>query len=182
MMRGIGSSVCLVISFPIRSFSRLQQSSPLRMKVVKTNLFGLILSQAISHLSQLICLLIIQSATTISNGRIKTKKELFKRNIQSSMICECCGQEKEDVIHALRDCVVAKRIWNYLVPDVFRQLFSSLNIHDWLCFNLGKAGVNEILDDWACFFGITIWKIWLWRNQFIFSHNAPCCTQMVTEI
>lgn len=98
------------------------------------------------------------------------------------MICECCGQEKEDVIHALRDCVVAQRIWNYLVPDVFRQPFSSLNIHDWLCFNLGKAGVNEILDDWACFFGITIWKIWLWHNQFIFSHNAPCCTQMVTEI
>ena len=31
-------------------------------------------------------------------------------------------------------------------------------------------------------FGIAIWKFWFWRNQFIFSHNAPCYTQIVTEI
>ena len=38
---------------------------------------------------------------------------------------------------------------------MFRQSFFSLNIRDWLCFNLGKAGINEIMDDWACLFGIT---------------------------
>ncbi|KAK9177868.1 hypothetical protein WN943_027058 [Citrus x changshan-huyou] len=36
-----------------------------------------------------------------------------------------------------------------------KQSFFSLNIRDWLCFNLGKAGINEIMDDWACLFGIT---------------------------
>ena len=31
----------------------------------------------------------------VMHGRIKTKEDLFKRNIQSSMICECCGQKKK---------------------------------------------------------------------------------------
>ncbi|KAL9454363.1 hypothetical protein AB3S75_009869 [Citrus x aurantiifolia] len=116
------------------------------------------------------------------HGRIKTKEELFKRHIQISMDCEYCGQEKEDVIHVLRDCVVAKRIWNHLVPGKFKQSFFSLDLRDWLCFNLGKAGINKVVDDWTCLFGVAVWKIWFWRNQFIFNHNAPCCTQMATEI
>ncbi|KAH9673795.1 reverse transcriptase domain-containing protein [Citrus sinensis] len=116
------------------------------------------------------------------HGRIKTKEELFKRHIQISMDCEYCGQEKKDVIHALRDCVVAKRIWNHLVLGMFKQSFFSLDLRDWLCFNLGKAGINKVVDEWACLFGVAVWKIWFWRNQFIFIHNAPCCTQMVTEI
>ena len=116
------------------------------------------------------------------HGRIKTKEELFKRHIQISMDCEYCGQEKDDVIHVLRDCVVAKRIWNHLVPGMFKQSFFSLNLRAWLCFNLGKAGINKVVDEWACLFGVAVWKIWFWCNQFIFTHNLSSHTMPLAAL
>ncbi|KAH9770878.1 putative ribonuclease H protein [Citrus sinensis] len=118
----------------------------------------------------------------VMHGKIKTREELFKRHIVDKMNCERCGHERENVMHALRDCFVAKRIWNCLIPVNFRHHFFSFNLRDWLCFNLGKTGINEVGDECACLFGVAIWKIWFWRNQFLFSQKSPCCNHVVAEI
>ena len=31
-------------------------------------------------------------------------------------------------------------------------------------------------------FGVAVWKIWFWRNQFLFSQKSPYCTHVVAEI
>ncbi|KAL9453582.1 hypothetical protein AB3S75_009233 [Citrus x aurantiifolia] len=118
----------------------------------------------------------------VMHGKIKTREELFKRHILDKMNCERCGHERENKMHALRDCFVAKRIWNCLIPVNFRHHFFSFNLRDWLYFNLGKTGINEVGDEWACLFGVAIWKIWFWRNQFLFSQKSPYCTHVVAEI
>lgn len=118
----------------------------------------------------------------VMHGKIKTREELFKRHILDKMNCERCGHERENEMHALRDCFVAKRIWNCLIPVNFRHHFFSFNLRDWLCFNLGKTGINEVGDEWACLFGVAIWKIWFLRNQFLFSQKSPYCTHVVAEI
>ena len=69
-----------------------------------------------------------------------------------------------------------------MIPVSFRHYFFSFNLCDWLSFNLGKSGINEVVDEWACLFGVASWKIWFWCNQFLFSQNSPCYTQIVTEI
>lgn len=94
----------------------------------------------------------------VMHGKVKTREELLKRHILDKMNCERCGHERQDVMHALGDCFVGKRIWkwNCLIPVSFGLYFFSLNLRDWLCFNLGKTGINEVVEKWACLFRVAI--------------------------
>lgn len=70
-----------------------------------------------------------------------------------------------------RDCMVAKSFWNLVIPRAHQQEFYKPGLRE--CF-------GENLDDqwsfhkglkWTCFFGVAIWRLWFWRNQFILQHS-----------
>lgn len=50
------------------------------------------------------------------HDRLKTKLELRRRHLDSDGICDRCGLDLESPLHVLRDCPVAKRIWNCFIP------------------------------------------------------------------
>ncbi|KAK4253924.1 hypothetical protein QN277_010539 [Acacia crassicarpa] len=54
----------------------------------------------------------------------------------ASPLCACCQMEVEDLLHILRDCHYAKRLWLKLVEPRFAAQFSSAGLRDWLSMNL----------------------------------------------
>ncbi|KAH9734521.1 putative ribonuclease H protein [Citrus sinensis] len=82
----------------------------------------------------------------ISN-RLKTKSELLRRHITMDATCCSCSHHLEDTIHVLRDCIIARQIY----------------------YNLKNMGLIRRDEKWPCIFGVALWWIWYWRNQFI--HN-----------
>ena len=45
----------------------------------------------------------------------------------SGGLCSICGQQLEDILHALRDCPVATMFWRRLVPSERREEFFGSN-------------------------------------------------------
>ncbi|MBA0678150.1 hypothetical protein Goari_019511, partial [Gossypium aridum] len=79
-----------------------------------------------------------------------TQEKRLRRGFGSDARCLICGHDVEDVIHVVKDCVVAKEDW----------LLSKLqNHHNYAMMNV----------DWSCFFGIVDWRICKNRNLCIFS-------------
>lgn len=70
------------------------------------------------------------------HGKLKTKEELFRRHIQSSLVCNICGHDTENILHALRDCLLAKRIWVSLLPNGISTALFSATLRKWIVNNL----------------------------------------------
>lgn len=98
------------------------------------------------------------------------------------MNCDRCGALKEDVLHTLRNCVGTKLFWLNVVPTVKRQALFSSNLTNWLCMNIeDKSDVNNIAN-WSVFFGIGMWRIWYWRNQFVFNQISTSSGALMADV
>lgn len=99
--------------------------------------------------------------------RLKTRAEISKRHMLVDCSCDRCGSSLENTVHVLRDCMVVKRVWNRIIPVSSRPLFYSLDLKERICQNLMNKGLMISGINW--FFGLTIWRMWYWRNQFLFN-------------
>ncbi|KAH9706792.1 putative ribonuclease H protein [Citrus sinensis] len=98
------------------------------------------------------------------------------------MNCDRCGAFKEDALHVPRDCVDTKVFWLNVLSAVKRQAFFSSNLTNWLCMNIeDKIEVNNI-SNWSMFFGIRLWRIWYWRNQFFFNQISTGSGALMADI
>ncbi|CAI9088292.1 OLC1v1022590C1 [Oldenlandia corymbosa var. corymbosa] len=85
--------------------------------------------------------------------------------------CDRCGAAQETVLHVLRDCHDAVKVWSDFVPIAWRSRFFSLTLEDWIWANLlNQIGID--VANWECVFGVTLWRIWSWRNAMIFEGKA----------
>ena len=100
---------------------------------------------------------------------LKTKAELARRHLPISPCCDRCGAVCEDITHALRDCWLVKQFWLNIIPISKRHSFFNSRLHLWLCSNLAVNSKVGNVSNWAVFFGVAIWRIWYWRNQFLFN-------------
>ncbi|KAH9672775.1 putative ribonuclease H protein [Citrus sinensis] len=71
------------------------------------------------------------------SNRLKTKSDLHRRHITVDATCCSCGPYLEDTIHS------------------------------WIYYNLKNMGLIKRDEKWPCIFGVVLWRIWYWRNQFI---------------
>ncbi|KAH9792364.1 putative ribonuclease H protein [Citrus sinensis] len=86
------------------------------------------------------------------------------------MSCARCGCVVENTLHVLRDCPSAKHVWSSLIPHGINHQFFSLNLRDWMLYNLRNLWKYDGMFDWPCLFGVTVWGLWFWRNQNL--HNG----------
>ncbi|XP_052290822.1 uncharacterized protein LOC127900258 [Citrus sinensis] len=93
----------------------------------------------------------------VFHDRLKTKAELARHHIPVSTSCDRCGAMIEDAMHVLRDCAL--------------QFFNS-RLQEWLRMNVGIVGRLWSVSNWAIFFGIALWRLWFWRNHFIFNQAS----------
>lgn len=83
---------------------------------------------------------------------------------------------------ALRDCILATWVWNSLLPGNIKGIFFTLNLREWLINNISSWRRSEKDDNWSLVFGVTIWKLWNWRNQSLIANGSPCSFQVVSDI
>ncbi|KAH9733957.1 putative ribonuclease H protein [Citrus sinensis] len=105
----------------------------------------------------------------VGQNRLKTKAELFRRHIGADMSCARCGCLIENTLHALRDCPGAKHFFN-------------LNLRDWMLYNLKNLWKYEGFFYWTCLFGVTIWRLWFWRNQNLHNGVTNSTSHIVMDI
>lgn len=75
----------------------------------------------------------------MSNKKLLTNLERWKRRMAANPLCGRCYQEDEGVLHAIRDCAVAKEVWKCLIepklaPEFFSigaQRLGSLDVEKW---------------------------------------------------
>ena len=101
-------------------------------------------------------------------GKLKCNAALVKRHIGTDAACPRCDGGIEDALHALRDCFVVRRIWRELIPSSKYGNFFSIPLRAWLFQNLNNNGHWDRNSAWACMFGVALWRIWFWRNKYVF--------------
>ncbi|KAH9728215.1 putative ribonuclease H protein [Citrus sinensis] len=106
------------------------------------------------------------------HGRLKTRKELHRRQLVVSTQCDRCGGQVEDILHALRDCVTARRDCSYLLPTHHPPSFFLCSLTDWLQINLMRNTNDTSQEYWRVCFGVAVWRLWYWRNDVLFNHGS----------
>ncbi|KAH9666643.1 putative ribonuclease H protein [Citrus sinensis] len=107
----------------------------------------------------------------ILHGKLKTYRELNRRNIPVSDVCVRCGISAEDILHAVRDCRCIKNLWLHLVPARHHLSFFQSNLRAWMAANMQNKWKIDSELPWDCIFGVAIWRLWFWRNHFIMAGN-----------
>ncbi|KAK4270818.1 hypothetical protein QN277_019587 [Acacia crassicarpa] len=88
-----------------------------------------------------------------------------------SDLCDFCGVEAESILHVLRDCQYAKQMWMQLIKPTYVAAFFSAGLRDWMAMNLKGRMRNDMGSSWNLVFGVAIWKLWGWRNSYLFERN-----------
>ncbi|XP_057438018.1 uncharacterized protein LOC130730125 [Lotus japonicus] len=100
------------------------------------------------------CILLIWLA---SHDALPTNECRFKRCLTPSSECVLCHDGDETVLHCLRDCRVAKELWNRVGFAAANPLFLVQDQHVWL---------RELLGDSDPLASAAIW--WIWRVRYHF--------------
>ncbi|KAK5786060.1 hypothetical protein PVK06_040687 [Gossypium arboreum] len=152
------------LSSYVATHSRLDSESPLRDWVLPDNSWNLDLLSV--WLPEAIIKRIIAA-----KQRLLTNSERVRRGFGQSSVCPLCGHDSEDLLHVLRDCLIAKKTWMLVVPTEMISRFFYEPFQIWLSANIcshDKVQDKEIT--WSCLFGIIAWRIWKNRNLFIFQN------------
>ena len=119
----------------------------------------------------------------VINRAIPTALSLRKRKIQVDRECKFCQSQPESLEHLFRDCQFSNRIW--MVTMGIKPLIGAhVKIGDWIMnfINLIKKKDAEMRDaeiqdenkeDNVETFIITLWAIWMHRNEIIFKFSSP---------
>ncbi|CAJ2657953.1 unnamed protein product [Trifolium pratense] len=107
-----------------------------------------------------------------AHDRLLTNARRSKWGVGVSPICSICGNDEETVIHTLRDCMFATRIWIKLVSsNQITNFFSSFDCREWIFMNLNKRDIGSQEGSWQSIFMVACWHLWNWRNKAIFEED-----------
>lgn len=107
----------------------------------------------------------------IAKGALLTDGECVRRHMMDLGDCPNCMGVTKSIFHVLRECPLATNIWMRRLRMEKRREFFRLEVRGWLRANLLNS-VQVAMEDWPSTFGVTIWKIWQWRNDHIFNGKS----------
>ena len=122
------------------------------------------------------------------HGSIPVKQVLKGRGINCTMECPLCHMQEESIIHALRDCLVARKFWLSIgVPQALGD-FLNLDLLEWLRVNcLCSNHIHANGFPWCSQFPFAVWSLWKHRNMIVFDNSLPnpklhhVCLQVARE-
>ena len=83
-----------------------------------------------------------------------------------SVNCEECEREAETIIHVLRDCEIAKKLWLDTGNMSCSSNFFNSDLCSWLKKNLIRCkDLVESTLPWEVFFAFGIWGLWMQKNK-----------------
>ena len=77
---------------------------------------------------------------------------LVARGMDVSPVCQLCREGLEFVLHVLRDCQIARNLWNLLSPPMPASLSFGLNITEWIRQNCCNFKTSPNLIGYHLFF------------------------------
>lgn len=95
----------------------------------------------------------------VLHGRIITNSLHARRGIIDDASCKACGVVEESLLHVLRDCFLAKRIWNKLLSMNVKYQFFTLQEGEWVENNILR-GRNIVLDSGLCWDILFVLSCW----------------------
>ncbi|CAA0836345.1 Peptidyl-prolyl cis-trans isomerase PASTICCINO1 [Striga hermonthica] len=101
----------------------------------------------------------------LTRNRLLTNSERCRRHMSSSDGCVLCGLEEETSLHVVRDCLLAKTVWNRLLLEAVSSQFFNLPLDHWLELNLLHGA--DIGHMWDRTFGVVVWKMWQWLESYL---------------
>lgn len=105
----------------------------------------------------------------MSHGRLMTNEERWKRRIAASPLCGRCHQEEEGILHAIRDCAVARDVWICVIKPADVMEFFSLDLQDWALWIMKKGKGLDTRRRWTERIATACWMQWGWRHAEIFN-------------
>ncbi|KAL4305782.1 hypothetical protein AHAS_Ahas16G0112700 [Arachis hypogaea] len=81
--------------------------------------------------------------------------------------CHRCPNNPKILLHTLRDCTEASRIWWQLVKPSYITTFYRASFERWIRWNL-TVEISANAQPWLSQFVVTCWWLWKWRNKEIF--------------
>ena len=97
-----------------------------------------------------------------------TNVERARRHLTTDLNCPLCASEDENSLHVLRDCEIARGVWQKLVPGSEWQRFNGVDRITWLRDNLTKKMGGYDDWEWPILFAVTTSLLWFHRNKFVF--------------
>ncbi|KAL4335710.1 hypothetical protein GQ457_07G012060 [Hibiscus cannabinus] len=86
--------------------------------------------------------------------RLLTNVERERRHLTALVQCAVCFDSPEDMIHVLRDCMVARNLWSRLLTEAQYATFSQLSGEEWFRVNLFAPNTVTTRKEWPHVFSI----------------------------
>ncbi|XP_048490517.1 uncharacterized protein LOC125492294 [Beta vulgaris subsp. vulgaris] len=105
----------------------------------------------------------------LTHKALATNTNLIKRNIPVRPSCYFCHRQEEDDNHLFRDCEISARVW--LGSNLGIKVDSSqiIPLRDWVRNFLQLFWkVDEVKSERVTDFVVTLWSIWIHRNNIVF--------------
>lgn len=118
-----------------------------------------------------------QRIRSLVEGRLLTIAERMRRHLVENDNCHLCLGVSEDILHVLRDYIIAKGVWQRLLPAGQWQPFFSSSSIAWLIGNLASDPIEGNGIGWPTRFGIVYWSLWQKRNDWVF-HPTSIATHV----
>ncbi|KAH1056381.1 hypothetical protein J1N35_034446 [Gossypium stocksii] len=102
--------------------------------------------------------------------KLLTNHERVRRNLVANGGCALCGCGDKTVIHVLRDCSFAEKVWRMVIPShLLPYIFFNVDLPNYVF-----AILNGEFDDNDCNalkYAVLCWIRWKNRNYFIFQQT-----------
>lgn len=72
-------------------------------------------------------------------------------------------------MHVIRNCSVAREVWERLVPGSMHFKFFSPDGRDWVTWLLKKSDGGGLPERWPARMASVCWLQWKWRCQEVFN-------------
>lgn len=108
----------------------------------------------------------------VKHKKILCNAERVRRNFTSNANCFFCAGQAEDVDHLFRKCKQARAIWERLLARSTFEWLDKLSWDAWMTANLQADHMRGFEDGWNREFAVTLWWLWRWRNENVFSNKV----------
>ncbi|XP_061342057.1 uncharacterized protein LOC133288347 [Gastrolobium bilobum] len=92
----------------------------------------------------------VRSSTSLWNG--------------GEILCPSCLSSHETLMHVLRDCLKARKVWERWFGGKIPDAFMLTNDFDWFRLNICNSFSTKCWHLWKEAFFVTCWMLWQWRN------------------
>ncbi|CAN1274381.1 Putative ribonuclease H protein At1g65750 [Linum perenne] len=110
----------------------------------------------------------------VAHEKLMTNLERKRRHLSDNTSCPRCTGTEESVLHVIRDCHFAKKVWDELAFSQSGTIRSGNRVDNWLKEVMKHERATEI--------GIICWYLWKERNDLIFNGSTQSPVSLASKI